>query len=198
MARPLTLEDFGSFADLAPVRTIDGERLESEKLEAFDKGYAAGWDDATEAAERDALRSGQAVQSRLEDLTFTFHEARAHVMRALMPLMETIASTALPAILRASIGPRLVEMVESLAETAADAPIVILTSPDTRDEVEAALLDHARFPHQVRADPDMPEALIHVRMGEAGQELDLGAVETRLTEALAALDTINKETLAHG
>lgn len=194
----LALEDFGGFAGLTRMTSVDPERLEAEKLESFDKGYAAGWDDATEAAERSAQSSGQAVRARLEELSFTYHEARAHVMQALGPLLEAVASTALPQLVRQSLGQRLIEVVEDLAQDAADAPVTVHVPPADLDAVAGALGDTARFPYRLEADDELAPDTIHVRLGDQGRLIDTQAAAARLTEALAALDTLNKETLSHG
>ena len=194
----LALEDFGGFAGLARARSIDPAQHEAETLEAFDKGYAAGWDDATEAAERSAATSGHAVRARLEELSFTYHEARAHVMQSLLPLLEAVATTALPQLVRQSLGQRLIEVVEDLAAEAADGPVTIHVPPSDRDAVEEALTGSARFPYRLEPDPDLAPDTLHVRLGDQGRFIDTQAAAARLTDALSALDTLNKETLSHG
>lgn len=194
----LALEDFGGFAGLTRVTAVDPERLEAEKLDAFDKGYTAGWDDATEAANRQAESTGHSIRARLEELSFTYHEARAHVMQSLTPLLEAVASTALPELVRQSLGQRLIEVVEDLAGEAADAPVTIHVSPADLDAIEAALAGPSRFPYRVAPDPDLAPDTIHVRLGDSGRLIDTQAAAARLTDALAALDTLNKEILSHG
>ena len=43
------LEDFTAQAEGAPMRLLDEEALEEERLAAFEKGYGAGWEDALQA-----------------------------------------------------------------------------------------------------------------------------------------------------
>ncbi|WP_375262465.1 hypothetical protein [Palleronia sp.] len=197
--RPLILEDFASVPVVeAPVEVYDGERLEAERLEAFDKGYASGWEDATAAAESAAEDRAQALDSRLEELAFTFHEARAHVMRGLHPLLDAIVRSAVPRILHDTLAVRLTELFTDLAEDAADAEIHILTALNEAEGVAEMLEDRVRFPVTIREDATLAPGTFHVRLGECARELDLGAIETALAAALEALDTINEETLSHG
>ena len=192
MTQPLTLEEFGS-------QQIPRDDIHEEvRLEAFDKGYAAGWDDATAAAERDAAASDQAVRARLEELGFTYHEARAHVMRSLTPLLHAIATTALPRIVRDTLGARLVEVGEDLAQDAAGGPITILTRTETREAVETALADTAAFPFHVETDDDLAEGHIRMSLGQSGRLIDTGAAARSLIEALSALDSLTEETLSRG
>ena len=197
--RPLILEDFASIPlPAAPVEVFDGEKLEAERLEAFDKGYATGWDDATGAAESAAAASAEALDGRLEELAFTFHEARAHVMRGLGPLLDAIVRTAVPKILHETLGARLTELFTEMAEDAADAEIQLLTTPDEANNITAALEGRVRFPISIRGDDTLAAGTLQVRLGAEARELDLGALETALTDALEALDTINQEILSHG
>ena len=50
------LEDFGETHAHAPI-AMDDVSLEDERLEAFEAGYQAGWDDAVKAQTEDARRS---------------------------------------------------------------------------------------------------------------------------------------------
>lgn len=197
--RPLTLENFNFVpAPEIPVEVYDGERLEAERLESFDKGYTSGWAEASAAAESAAEERGQVLDTRLDELAFTFHEARAHVMRELGPLLDAIVRTAVPRILHDTLGARLNELFTEMAEDAAEAEIQILTAPGEAEGVTAALKDRARFPVSVRDDDSLAPGTLQVRLGASARELNLNALETSLTDALEALDTLNEETLAHG
>ena len=199
--RPLILEEFSLEApEPAPMPTevVDGERLEAERLEAYDKGYAAGWEDATSAAETLRAEQGQALDVRLEELAFTFHEARAHVMRALHPLLEAMVHSAVPKVLHDTLGARLTELVSDMAEEAADAEILVMAAPGEAEGVAAALEGRVRFPVSIHEEDTIASGMLHLRLGSSARELDMTAIETALANALSALDTINEETLSHG
>lgn len=197
-AQPLALEDFGAFAGPIPVEKVDADRLEAEKLEAFDKGYAAGWEDSTAACEQANAESAEAALARLQDFSFTFHEARAQVLRSLLPLVEAITSRLVPATLQATLGARLTELVEKSVTEAAGTEVELLTAPGERDRLEAALVGRVSFPLAVREEESLAAGLVHVRVGRSEHEIDLTGFETRLGEALAALDTALEETASHG
>ncbi len=197
-ARPLILEDFGHSSGPVPVETVDGERLEAEKLAAYDKGHAAGWAEATAAAERARADDTDAALARLQDLTFTYHEARAHVLRSLLPLIGAVADRIVPTVLRETLGARLTEMVETLAADASSAEIEIRVAPDAADPLRRALEGRVHFPLVVREDAGLDAGLHHVRLGRIERELDLAGLERGLADALAALDTQSKEMLSNG
>ena len=195
---PLILEDFGRFSGLRPVSIIDGERLESEKLAAFDKGYAAGWDDATEANDADSQKAERALAARMDELGFTFHEARAHVMSALRPLLTGIIESIVPHVLHETLGRRLEEAMLVLADDHPDPEVTIAVCPAGLDDIAQSLQDHTRFPIRIEADDSLEPGFIQMRMGAAAREIDMTIIEITLTNALTALDTLNEEALSNG
>ncbi|QFU10272.1 hypothetical protein PARPLA_00163 [Rhodobacteraceae bacterium THAF1] len=197
-ASPLILEDFGQYTGLVPLAVIDGERLEAEKLATFDKGYTAGWDDATDAYKAEADGAERALAARMEELGFTFHEARAHVMSALRPLLSGIVETIVPRVLQETLGHRLEQAMHQLADGQPDPEVLINVCPDDAEQMANCLSAHARFPTRIEADDSLGPGLIHIRLGQSAREIDLSIVEATLNDALAALDTLNEETLSHG
>ena len=198
MPRPLHLEDFGSNLHEFVPETIDGSHLESERLAAFDKGYAAGWDDATKAAEQEAKSAQDAARTNLQDLGFTFHEARAHVMLGMTPLLKSIVAQILPTLLRDTIGARILEELETLTEEASDTPIDLFVPEGDLPAMEAALADVTTLPISIREEASLEHGQLYLRLGESERQIDLAALGTRITDALTALDTLNKDVLKHG
>ncbi len=197
-AHPFVLEDFGNFAGPIPVETVDGERLEAEKLEAFDKGYAAGWEDATAACEQAASESAEAALARLQDLSFTFHEARAHVLRSILPLVEAITAQVVPKTLHATLGTRLTEIVEKTVADAATAEVELLAAPGESAGLETAIAERLTFPVTIREEESLAPGKVQLRVGRSETEIDLTGFQHTLTEALSALDTELEESVRHG
>ena len=198
MGRILRLEDFGSGPEVPAPETTDGSRLEAERLAAFDQGYAAGWEDAHKAAAQEARDSDEAARSRLQDLGFTFHEARAHVMTALTPMLRAIVSHAVPQLIQRTLGQRLTEELEAMIEEAGEAEVEILVPVGDAAQVASAISEIRTLPVSIREDGALADGQIHLRLGRLEREIDLAELGRRLDDALSALDTLNKEALAHG
>ena len=94
------LEDFG--APLSEVKgyAVSDEVLETERLESFDKGYRAGWDDAIKAKTDEGTQQADAVVQALQDLSFTYHEVHAQLLSNLSPLLDEILQKILPSLAR--------------------------------------------------------------------------------------------------
>ncbi len=100
------LEEFDDLGDGASDISISEMKLEEEKLQAFERGYGAGWEDASkaEAGDREKLTSDFA--NNLRELSFTYQEAYGQMVRSLEPLLTRIVSSVLPEIARKSLGPQ--------------------------------------------------------------------------------------------
>ena len=80
--------DFGSFSD--PILTTDAassDEQESVRLEAFEKGYQAGWDDSSIAHQTEREKVSSELAQNLQDMSFTYHEAYAKLSLAMKPLL---------------------------------------------------------------------------------------------------------------
>ena len=108
------LEDFGETRRGTPV-SITELSLEEERLEAFERGYQAGWDDCAKSQMEESRRITADLAQNLQDLSFTYEEAYAAVMQALHPLLEQMIAAVLPRLARDSLVPRLVETVHDIA-----------------------------------------------------------------------------------
>lgn len=138
---------------------------EDERLAAYEKGYAAGWEDAIAAQERDALRLREDLSHNLRDLAFTFQEARAHVLRSLEPLLRTMVDRVLPEVARAGFGAAVAAEALASAGTAATAPVEILVAPENVAAVGAALGDDPALPVRLVGDPMLAGGQARFRMG---------------------------------
>ena len=131
----LALEDFAvksQPSEMTPSDTISRAAAEAEKVASYEQGYQAGWDDATQAQAEDQTRIGAEFARNLQELSFTFHEARAHVMQAMEPLLTELVDTVLPSLVSETLGQRILEELQPLIEDGADSPVELVVSPASR------------------------------------------------------------------
>jgi len=172
--------------------------LEELRLEAFESGYKAGWDDAQVAirGEDDELR--QTVAQNLQDLAFSYHDARSHVLRALSPLFEEITARLLPEIARASLPHVVAEALGPYAEIAADAPIHIQIHPDTRPILAPLLENSFGLPLHLRDDPHIPPGRVQLSLGTTETRIDLDAALAAIRTAIDDFFQLNAKEMRHG
>ncbi|MFV2037798.1 MAG: flagellar biosynthesis protein [Paracoccaceae bacterium] len=205
MPTMLQLEEFDAasaqgFVSGAPSpfsATIGGDD-ESAGNNSFEQGYKAGWDDASQASASDQSKISAEFSRNLQDLGFTFFEARSHVMRSLEPLLSAMADTLLPELVSASMGQRIAEELLPLAETAADTPIEIVVSPASRAALEPLLAAATTVPLTLSEEPSLGEGQVHLRSGKMEKQIDLGGAVQRVSEVILAMSQDNEKVFRHG
>lgn len=152
---------------------VESDALEEERLASFDKGYAAGWDDATAAQSDDQARIRADLARHLQSLGFTFHEARSHVLAALKPLLTQIVARLLPEIARGTLAPMVLETLMPLAESMADQPVALVLNPVARPAVETLIGQATGLPLDLREEPTLGEGQVYLRLGAEEVLIDL-------------------------
>ena len=181
------LEDFGSA--LIPVsRTAHSEEtLETERLEAFDKGYRAGWDDAIKAKADQSEQLSDALAQNLQDLSFTYHEALAQVLSNLAPLFDEIMQKMLPTLARETLGQHVTEQLSVAARDMGTVTIEVVVAPGSGDEgtrsVEASA---SGLPISVRESASVGEGQAELRLGSKEIAIDLAGVTAQSSQAVQA------------
>ncbi|MFA5581059.1 MAG: flagellar biosynthesis protein [Paracoccaceae bacterium] len=199
MTSPLfPLEDFDAATRADPPVTQTPQEIEAARIAAYDQGYKAGWDDAASAQADDQSRIDATFSRNLEDLGFTFHEARSHVMRSIGPLLHTIMEKVLPDLIMQTIGQTILEELLPMAENASDTPIEIVISPANRTALETVLQRTTTIPIRIAEETNLTDGQVYLRMGESERQIDLTGTVERISQAIQAVYTLNESALKHG
>lgn len=163
---------------------LDTTALEDAKLASFDTGYRAGWDDAAAAQAGDQSKISADLGRNLQSLGFTYQEARAHVLKAIEPLLLDIVGKLLPALARDALAPMLVETLMPLAEGLADAPITLVLNPAARPAVEGLLKQSAGLPLTIVEEMTLGEGQAWLRLGAMETKVDLDGATEKIAAAV--------------
>lgn len=169
------LEDFSAYARGQPLALTDIS-LEEERLEAFEKGYQAGWEDSTKAAADDTRRISSDFAQNLQDLSFTYQEAHSAALSSLRPLLEQMMKTLLPELMRQTLGAQIVGQIQKLAAQQGPQPIELVTSPANATPLETLLADVSAMPVRIIEESTLPEGQVFLRFGKHEREIDLSGV----------------------
>ncbi len=85
--------------------TTQVSAIEESKLASYEQGYKAGWDDAAAALAEDQTRIRADLARNLQQLSFTYQEARSHILKAVEPLLEEMVGRLLPDMARETLAP---------------------------------------------------------------------------------------------
>ena len=178
------LENFGAYARGTPVALTDVS-LEEQKLEAFEKGYQAGWDDSVKAGSDDTRRVSADFAQNLQDLSFTYQEAHSAVLGSLRPLLDQMVSTVLPAIAQKTLGLQLSELLQSLVSEHGAQPVEIVAAPTNIATLEGLLDASDQMAVTAVEEPSMAEGQVYIRFGTQEREINITDVLAAIEQAVA-------------
>ncbi len=181
-----------------PDPAITPDILERTRLESYEAGYKAGWDDAarTESDEQD--RIGAEFARNLQDLGFTFHEARSHVMQALEPLLAGMVERVLPKLVSETMGQTIIEELLPLATQAADTPIEVVVAPTSRPVLEGLLTGATSVPFTLVEEPTLAVGQVFLRSGKTERHIDFASAIDRIGAAIEGLYELNEKAFRNG
>lgn len=197
----LNLEDFVTASALHAATGASGSPAsaltEADRMAAYEQGYQAGWDDAARAEAEDQSRIGTEFARNLQELSFTFHEARAHVIQTMEPLLTEIVGTLLPALVAESLGDTVLQELQPLIEACADTPIDLAVAPESRPALERRLPEPALATVRITEEPSLAAGQVYLRMGRTERKIDLSGAQDRIVQAIRALFAQNERILKH-
>lgn len=192
MPRPIQLEVF----DLADGRGRDGftdTELSDTRLAAFEKGYAEGWEDCLDAQRNTERDQKIAIAENLQGLSFTYQEARSHILQALEPLLHDMVRKVLPRIARETLGHIVVEHLRPVAGTLSDTQIIITCPPGAKSLIEALLPASGIGPVAIAEDAHLTPAQIFLNLAEREEKIDLDGVIAAMGQAVTSFFDLSQD-----
>ena len=186
------LEDFG---DLVQGDTADMTEvlLEEERLEAFEKGYQAGWDDSVKAQENQAGHVSAQFAQAIADIGFTQDEAFRALLDGVRPLFMQIVETVLPTAARRTLAPRLCEIVMQQLTKHGHRSVVVYVAPGQAAALDAAEPGQGQVSVTVREDASLSPDQVQLRFDDqTEQEIDLHDTIAAMTAAIDSYFTTDQ------
>ncbi|WP_158965212.1 FliH/SctL family protein [Chachezhania sediminis] len=193
------LEDFASSAsDDDVLHMMSDVDLEEHRLEAFEKGYTAGWDDAISAKSKEGVQLTADLVEGIEKLNFSYHDALQQLLEKVEPVFEILTDTILPEALAAALGPQIVEELASMARARADVPLILSVPPGSVDAIRTVLDANGYEDLSLTEDDTLSPGQASLRLGETGREIDGSGVLDAIRAAVDAFIYQTKEDIRHG
>ncbi|MFT7593154.1 MAG: flagellar biosynthesis/type III secretory pathway protein FliH [Paracoccaceae bacterium] len=173
MAISHLLEDF-SVADPSDgaSKLMSEGALEDQRLASFEQGYSAGWEDAVNAQVEDHSRVTGVLGRKLEDLSFTYHEAMAQMMGSVEPVFRSLVESVLPDILAQTFSQHIVEQLCEMARDRAAQPVTLVVPAGASAALKPALARNFSMPVEIVEDTTLDPGQASMRIGSAERELD--------------------------
>ena len=195
------LEDFGVRFGL--VRSQEAlpvpiEAREDLRLDAYEDGYKAGWDDAIEANQSEQNQIAADLAQNLRDISFTYQEASSHVNAALVPLFEQLTSSFLPELAKEAFWPRVAEELEQLAEHMSRAQFVLHVAPESRKVADAISGKMQGVTLTVKEDTTLTSGQVIIGADDGELSIDFDHLLEEAQAALRIQTERKAEEVAHG
>jgi flagellar biosynthesis/type III secretory pathway protein FliH len=170
---------------------VEATVVEEAKVASFEQGYSAGWDDAAAAQQGDQTRIRADLARNLQSLSFTFQDARSHVLQAIRPLMLEMVNRLLPKVAHEALAPMVLETLAPMAEELSDAPLRLVINPAVRPQVEDLITQATGLPMVIEEEPSLAEGQVYIRFGTTETKVDLAQVTSDIATAVRAFFNLN-------
>jgi len=189
------LEDFGESLPGTEVIMTD-VMIEEQKLDSFEKGYQAGWDDSVKARQDSTARISEDFAQSIQDLSFTYQEAYSGFIAQMEPLIRQIVGSVLPKVAMDTLGLRIADMLQQQVATHGEQPVRIVSAPGSADALRGLLPEGAAMPLDIEEDDTLAAGQVHIRFGDqAEREIDLQDVLDGIGTAVDAFFQDASQTL---
>ena len=197
MPQPLRLEIFEIPQAPDSPALLMPEEIEDLRLNAYERGYVAGWDDGGKQTDADESTRRAAIERQIEQLSFTYHEARGHLLKAIEPLIVAIVGCVVPMAARVSVVPLAIEHLMPLAHAAAESPITLRIGIGDRGRYEAAFAGLILPPIDLVESDAMAPGQAEFTFGALDTRIDLTQAAEAIGRAVTSFYQINTEERHH-
>lgn len=182
----------------ADIPQTSDDDLEDIKLNSFEAGYQAGWEDAVKAQEEGQQKLSAEFVQNIEDMSFTFFEAHAKLSEGLKPILQKMVGTLFPQIAERALGLQILEHLTELVAAQGSTTIEIAVAPEISEAIEALLEEKANVPFVVAPEPALTGGQVYLRTGGAEREVNLDQVLEGINAAIDAYFHTIEEENVHG
>jgi len=186
MASLLRLEVFDPAEPEDEAAPVSRDEIDDLRLSAYERGYAAGYEDAQRQAQTERDAHAARIAAGVEALNFGYHEARAHMLDGLVPLLRAMVGALLPGVARAAVLPVVVEQLLPLAASRIDRPLVLRVPAGMEADYRAAFEGLVLPPLTLVESPELGPDQAELVDGTEDSLIDLTAARAAIETAIAA------------
>jgi flagellar assembly protein FliH len=200
MSKPFKFEVFetGHALQATAGPVIDAGTQEEIRLEAFEQGYKAGWDDAVAAQAADQDRISADFARNINELSFTYLEVRATILKSLEPLLREMVGKVLPRMANESLAPLVLEQVIEMAGAHSTVPVELVVAPSNLHALQSLAEGQDSLPLHILEEDSLGEGQVFIRLGDVETQIDLDGMLSGFSSALDGFFETNDKELAHG
>ncbi|WP_039017061.1 hypothetical protein [Halocynthiibacter namhaensis] len=149
---------------------------EEAKLESFENGYKAGWDDAARSHTDNLDNVSVELGRNLQELSFTFHEARTQVLKDMRAVFEELFSKILPKVAAETLPAIIAEQINEIVGREVDTRIELRVHPSNQDIVGQFVAAQTHLNVDVVPEPAFGEGQARLVFASGEQNIDLSKI----------------------
>ena len=187
----LNLEDFLT-------NTISRDPSEQEAVpnsEEFERGYNSGWADANENQQQKQETEFSELVRNLQDMTFTFYEAKAQIMNDLRPLFSEILDKTLPELTSKTYIQELVDKIEAGIASQHSPKIHVELCAADHSALIARLDQHSDLPVEFHTTDHLQPGQVHLSIGDREHLFDAPDILKNLEDSIEGFFSLNERAV---
>lgn len=180
----LKLEVFEAPSQRSEIVVMKSDEVEDARLQAYENGYAAGWEDAMSAASDEQGKLSAELANNLQHLAFTHEEARSHLLKSIRPTLVEITTRLLPELAREALAPSILDALLPIIDEAADQPVLLSLNPAARPSIERLISFAAGVPVAIEEEATLGEGQVYLKVGGVEHRVDLDQAVQQIIRAV--------------
>lgn len=150
--------------------------VEENLLAAYERGYAAGWDDAVAAQEQERNSVSADLAESLRQISLAKEDIRSETLKSVESLFHEMVTAVLPRIAAASLGKTVVETLQPLMAEKTDLNVELVINPENAAAIASLLRGMPGKAVMVIEEPTLSAGQAFLRLGETEKSIDLDEV----------------------
>lgn len=163
------------------------EALEALKTEAYESGYASGWEDALSSNEAAKNRVEAEFERNIQNLSLTYVEAVTHVRSELESFVDAVVEILLPSISSDLTCLNLKSQLIDTGKKCISEPAQIIASQDCFQQIKDMLPSEYSSEFELVQDQTLGQGQVFFKIGGKENQIDLSSVIESISAQLRAV-----------
>jgi flagellar biosynthesis/type III secretory pathway protein FliH len=185
MKAVLILEDFDSSPQQVSEADAPARLTEADRLAAYDAGYKEGWDDANGAQTNERDRISVELARSLQDLSFTFYEARVQVTKSLEQLVSAMVAQVFPRLSTLALAEHILAVLTPLADETNTPTLSLLCASSDIETLTPLIGTKHGLPLILTPEPSLMSGQAKFVLGHETHEIDVTSLQNQIEKLVA-------------
>lgn len=174
------------------------QAVQDARLEGFEAGYQAGWDDAVKARSDEGDRLTDDFVQTVQDFSFTYHEAYSKLSDSMQPLMTRFVTSVMPEVAKDGLYVQLADQIKNLVDTQSENAIAIAVSPQRKELISQILRNKVGVPFAIEEEPSLSNGQFYLRVSQQEREIDIDSVVEEVRNSINAFFQSSSKEVGYG